>query len=236
MKRKIIEIDEEKCNGCGLCIDACHERALELVDGKAKLISEQYCDGLGDCLPECPTGAITIVERKAEPFNEELVQQRIAEAAGCEESSSQESDAPMCPATRMHKLSETSAPTVSGSELRQWPIQMRLVNPQADYFKNADLLIAADCTAFAYGAFHKDFMEGKTTVIMCPKLDDSEQYTSKLANIIQANDIKSVTVARMEVPCCSMLTHTMKRIMAELEQDIPFREVVLTCDGDIAFS
>lgn len=227
MKRKIVHIDEDKCNGCGLCIDACHERALQMVDGKARLITDEYCDGLGDCLPECPTGAISIVEREAKPFDEELVEQRIAQSAGCD-SSPGGAELPGCPAARASQRPEATA-----SELRQWPVQLRLVSPKAGFFEEADLLIAADCTAFAYGSLHSDYMAGKTTLILCPKLDDSRQYQSRLRDIVRLNRINSLTVVRMEVPCCGVLSRVVRRIISELNEDIPFREVVLGCDGSV---
>ncbi len=227
MKRRIVHIDEDKCNGCGLCIDACHEQALEMVDGKARLVSDEYCDGLGDCLPECPTGAISIIEREAEPFDEELVQKGVAQSAGCD-TSVQEGQATGCPAAM-----ERSLPQQPRSELGHWPVQLRLVNRGASFFSGADLLVAADCTAFSYGAFHRDYMQGRTTVILCPKLDDISEHHAKLREILHQNRINSITVARMEVPCCGVLSNLVRRILGELDDDIPFNETVLGCDGRV---
>jgi len=238
--RKIISIDEEKCNGCGLCINACHEGALELVNGKAKLISESYCDGLGDCLPECPTGAIKIVEREAEPFDEEAVKARMevkksnfSEILGCgcpgshariiEKHESEEYSSCSCHESNSVKME---------SQLRQWPCQIKLVPINAPYLNNSNLLIAADCTAYAYANIHNDFMKNKITLIGCPKLD-SINYADKLTEIIKHNDIKSVTVLRMEVPCCSGLTNAVKQALINSGKMIPWRVIVIGTDGSI---
>lgn len=199
MVRKIIKIDENLCNGCGLCVQACHESAIGLVDGKAKLLRDDYCDGLGNCLPACPTGAISFEEREALEYNEEEVKRNIMEK--------------------------------SPSMLRQWPVQIKLVPPNAPYFKNADLLIAADCTAYAYKNFH-NFMFNKVTLIGCPKLD-AVDYSDKLAQILQANPIKSITVIRMEVPCCGGIVHAVKTAMMKSGQIIPWEVVILGTDGTI---
>ena len=203
MKRNIIKIDEDKCNGCGICIDACHEGALQLIDGKAKLVSESYCDGLGDCLPECPTGAITIEEREAEAFDEEAVKKRMEEMKAMKETPNL---ACGCPGTHSKTIErkpvETTKPAEPvTSQLNQWPCQIQLVPPNAPYFNNAHLLVAADCSAFAYGNVHNDFMKNKITLIGCPKLDHVD-YSEKLTDIIKINNIKSVTVLTMQVPCC----------------------------------
>ena len=200
MVRKIIHIDEEKCNGCGLCATACHEGAIGMVNGKAKLLREDFCDGLGDCLPACPTGAITFEEREALMYNEQAVNDAKKKTA-----------APLacgCPGTMAKAITrkdapvgETAAPTHNPSRLSQWPVQIKLVAPNAPYFDGAKLLVAADCSAFAYGNFHNDFIKDKVCIIGCPKLDMVD-YTEKLTAIIANNDIKSVTVVRMEVPCC----------------------------------
>lgn len=253
MKRKIIEIKEELCNGCGLCVDACHEAAIELVDGKARLISDEYCDGLGDCLPECPTGAILMIERDADPYNEELVMQRIREREEEEAkamSSNHEHPAPShtgcgCPgmAAASIQRQDDEAETHSHhhphhqqevpSELRQWPVQLNLVHPQAPYLKEADLLIAADCTAYAYGNFHNEFMKGKVTLIGCPKLDDNQYYVEKLTEMFRLNAPKSITVVRMQVPCCGGITAGVRQAMLDSRTIVPYKEVTLSADGQI---
>lgn len=238
MKRNIIQIDEDKCNGCGLCINACHEEALQLVNGKAKLVSDSYCDGLGNCLPECPTGAIAIVEREAEAFDEAAVQQKMA---------SHQTPAPPalacgCPGThaKMIQRSEpVEAPAVvsaqnppAQSQLRQWPCQIQLVPVNAPYFENANLLVAADCTAYAYANFHNDFMRNKITIIGCPKLDEAD-YAGKLTEILKAHEIKSVTVLRMEVPCCGGIVHAVKQALVDSGKMIPWQVVTVGTDGEI---
>ena len=237
MIRKIISIDQEKCNGCGLCIDACHEGALELIDGKAVLISDEYCDGLGDCLPECPTGAIEIIEREAAPFDEELVKERMQSRSAAHTG---------CPGSRAKVLNQaplsTRAPQNSTqaekteqrpSKLGQWPCQLKLVNPQASYLKNANLLIAADCTAFAHASFHERFMDGRITLIGCPKLDDNNYYIQKLAEIIKLNNPQSIKVVRMEVPCCNGIVRAVKEAMLLAETVVPYSETVLSVQGEI---
>lgn len=244
MKRKIIEIDKELCNGCGLCVNACHEGAIELVDGKATLISEEYCDGLGDCLPECPTGAIKIVEKDAAEYNHELVMKRMAEkkkSNGCKTGFAGGG----CPGQRAMKLErneQKSQPVMTGerqnsgdisSKLGQWPVQLGLIHPHAPYLDNANLLIAADCCAYAYGNFHNDFIAGKITVIGCPKLDNLDDYIEKLTEMFKANNIKSVTVTRMEVPCCGGIVHAVKKALLNAQKIIPYREVIIGTDGNI---
>ena len=236
MLRKIIKIDEEKCNGCGACADACHEGAIAMVNGKAKLIKDDYCDGLGDCLPTCPTGAITFEEREAAAYDEEAVQVRMAEknkqvpplACGC-------------PGISAHAITRNPVaapePAVDtsfdmASQLRQWPVQIKLVPINAPYFKDANLLVAADCTAYAYGNFHNKFMKSKITLVGCPKLDDGD-YTEKLTAIIRDNDIKSVTLVRMVVPCCGGLERAVKTALADSEKMIPWQVVTITTDGNI---
>ncbi|MDU1413128.1 MAG: 4Fe-4S binding protein [Clostridium sp.] len=202
MKRKIIKIHEDICNGCGICVDACHERAIEIVDGRAKLVSDIYCDGLGDCLPNCPTGAIEIIEREALEYNDDAVQIRKKEID-----------------------------TVS--ELSQWPIQIKLVNTSANYLKGADLLIAADCTAYAYKDFHKRFIKGKITLIGCPKLDDNKYYEEKLTEIFKKNNINSITVVRMEVPCCLGIVKSVQNALLNSGLSIPYNEVVISTKGEL---
>ncbi len=246
MKRKIISIDENKCNGCGLCAEGCHEGAIEMINGKAKLISDEYCDGLGDCLPQCPTGAIEIIERESKEYDEEAVKIRMSQREK-EKSSSQKLPCG-CPGTMAkkierktltvpnnasNKLQEKHCETPMESELSQWPVQLKLVNPNAKYFKDANLLVAADCTAYAYANFHKDFIKDHITVIGCPKLDDNELYKEKLAEIIKSNNIKSITVVRMEVPCCSGIVNAVKAAMLQAETIVPYKEVTISTDGKV---
>lgn len=237
MVRKIIKIDEDKCNGCGLCVNACHEGALQLIDGKAKLISESYCDGLGDCLPECPTGAIKIEEREAEAYDEEAVK-KLMEA---KKNQSSENLACGCPGTYARTIEkqgqkaehyDSCCHESMESKLRQWPVQIKLVPANAPYFHNSHLLIAADCTAYAYANIHKDFMKNKITLIGCPKLD-SINYAEKLTEILKSNEIKSITVLRMEVPCCSGLSGAVKESLVRSGKMIPWRIVVIGTDGSI---
>ena len=242
MKRNIIHIDQEKCNGCGLCVKACHEGAIQMIDGKARLLSDEYCDGLGDCLPQCPTGAIEIIEREATDYDEEAVQRRQAEIAD-----KKEAQKPMpcgCPGTaarsiqRPVKHEQVEAPKNavmedSVSELRQWPVQLNLINTKAAYLNGANLLIAADCAAYAYANFHKDFIKDHITVIGCPKLDDNEHYKEKLGEILKNNSIKSITVVRMEVPCCGGIVQSVRQAMLNSQVIVPYREVVISTGGDV---
>lgn len=249
MIRKIVQIDEKKCNGCGLCITACHEGAIELVDGKAKLISDEYCDGLGNCLPNCPADAIEIIEREAVDFDEEAVQKLLEEKkTKLNKQQSQKSD-PMpcgCPGTAARKIErkisisqkpikvEVKNTQQEGvSELRQWPVQLRLINTKANYLQGADLLVAADCTAYAYANFHNDFIKDHITVIGCPKLDDNEYYKEKLAEIIKNSNLKSITVVRMEVPCCGGIVNAVKSAMLQAQTIVPYKEVTIGTDGTI---
>mgnify|MGYP000982273753 CR=1 FL=1 len=247
MKRNIIKIDEDKCNGCGICVTACHEGALRMINGKARLISEAYCDGLGACLPECPTGAITIEEREAEAFDEEAVKANMARAQqhNAHPAEKVQASAPMacgCPGSQARAFDRKSvtepAPVQTGtfqkpeSQLRQWPCQIKLVHPQAPYFENAHLLIAADCTAYAYANIHNEFMKNKITLIGCPKLDDGD-YSEKLTAILAANNIKSVTVLRMEVPCCGGIVQAVKNALIASGKMIPWQVVIITTDGQI---
>ena len=229
MIRKIIKIDEEKCNGCGICVDACHEGAIELIDGKAKLTREDYCDGLGDCLPACPTGAITFEEREAPAYDEKAVQK----------AKEQEASAPLpcgCPGTQSKTIvrENSSCSSLSKSEnvsqLRQWPVQIKLVPVNAPYFDGAKLLVAADCTAYAYGNFHNEFIRNHVTLIGCPKLDEVD-YTEKLTAIIANNDIKSVTVVRMEVPCCGGIEFAVKNALQASGKFIPCNVATISTDG-----
>ena len=231
MLRRIIKIDEDKCNGCGLCATACHEGAIQMIDGKAKLTREDYCDGLGDCLPACPTGAIAFEEREAPAYDHAAV--LAAQAAKAEEKE------PLpcgCPGTQSKKLERNNAAAVRSetveSELTQWPVQIKLVPLNAPYFENANLLIAADCTAFAYGDFHRKFIKNRVTLIGCPKLDEGD-YAEKLTEIIKRNNIKSVTVVRMEVPCCGGIENAVKRALQNSGKFIPWQIVVISTDGTI---
>ena len=210
MIRRIIQIDEEKCNGCGICADACHEGAIGLVDGKAKLLREHYCDGLGDCLPACPTGAISFVEREAPAYDEAAV--KAAQAA----------KKPTTPPIALHQE----------SQLRNWPVQIKLAPINAPCFDGAHLLIAADCAAYTYANFHQDFIRNKVTLIGCPKLDGVD-YSMKLKAIIAGNDIKSVTIVRMEVPCCGGLEFAAKKALQESGKFIPWQVVTISIDGKI---
>lgn len=232
MIRKIIKIDEEKCNGCSLCAEACHEGAITMVDGKAKLIRDDYCDGLGDCLPVCPTGAITFEEREAKAYNEAAVKANMAKKQGRQLGG--------CPGSQMKQFERAAAPATyekpqdfaPQSQLQQWPVQIKLVPVQAPYFENANLLIAADCTAFSYGNFHDEFMKNKITVIGCPKLDEGD-YTDKLTAILTENNIKSVTVVRMEVPCCGGLSNAAVTALKNSGKMIPWQIVTVSTDGSI---
>ena len=238
MKRKIITIDEEKCNGCGLCVNACHEGAIALVDGKARLISESYCDGLGACLPHCPTDAITIEEREAEAFDEAYaLNYQKAQEAKRRQPAIQEAHTCACPGIAPRSLErapvqERQAAAAQPSELAQWPCQIKLAPVNAPYFQQANLLIAASCTAFAYANIHSEFMRGKVTLIGCPKLDGVD-YSEKLSAILSANEIKSVTVLRMEVPCCGGIVAAVKNALRESGEMIPWRVVTVSTDGRI---
>lgn len=235
MIRKIIKIDEEKCNGCGLCAQACHEGAIGMVEGKAKLLRDDYCDGLGDCLPVCPTGAITFEEREAADYNREAVEAKASAKQGAASHGCPGSAAVMFERNGECLQSDAisgAADKDSGSKLSQWPVQIKLVAPNAAYFDGADLLIAADCTAYAYGNFHNDFIKNKVCIVGCPKLDMVD-YTEKLAAIISDNDIKSMTVARMEVPCCGGIENAAKEALKKSGKFIPWQIVTISTDGRV---
>lgn len=265
MIRKIIHIDEEKCNGCGLCASACHEGAIDMIDGKAKLVRENYCDGLGDCLPNCPTGAITFEEREAPAYDDAAVKKtqeearQVAMKMTVEEIMQIEDEnerrklmtAKMkeegtvahggCPGARSMQLSAAAdAPTPAEAapsskpvpRLAQWPCQIKLVPPKAPFFEGVKLLIAADCTAYAYANMHEEFMRGRTTIIGCPKLDDID-YSEKLTDIIKNNDVQEVTIVRMEVPCCGGLEMAAKKALQESGKFIPWQVVTISRDGRI---
>ena len=264
MKRKIVEIDEAKCNGCGLCANACHEGAIAMVGGKAKLVKDDYCDGMGDCLPECPAGAIKIVEREAAAYDEKAVQERkmakmqeLMKVGGMSLAGKMPPPGGLdrrslggggCPGKAMRQFNRTGGPQSSAavadaqerprqsfgtpSELAQWPCQIRLVPVKAPFFKGAKLLIAADCTAYAYANFHQEFMRGKVTIVGCPKLDPVD-YSEKLTDILRENDIKSVTIVRMEVPCCGGLELAAKKALQASGKFIPWQVVTLSLDGQV---
>lgn len=236
MIRKVIKIDEDKCNGCGLCVTACHEGAIGLVDGKAKLLRDDYCDGLGNCLPACPTNAISFEEREAAAYDEEAVKQNMAAKANVQPEKVHFG----CPGTKLRTIErKVSQPAIrqaeaaeTTSQLNQWPVQIKLVPVNAPYFKDAHILIAADCTAYAYGNFHNEFMKNKITLIGCPKLDEGD-YSEKLTAILSMNDIKSVTVVRMEVPCCGGIANAAVNALRDCGKMIPWRIVTISTDGQI---
>lgn len=227
MLRQIIKIDGHKCNGCGLCVSACHEGAIGMVDGKAALLRDDYCDGLGNCLPVCPTGAITFEERDALPYDETEVKQNME----------QKEKLPCgCPGTNAKAIIRELSPIQTAQEtpsmLNQWPVQIKLVPVNAPYFENANLLVSADCAAYAYGNFHNEFMRNRVTIIGCPKLDEGD-YSQKLGDIIKCNNIKSVTVVRMEVPCCGGIENAVKTALQNSGKMIPWQVVTISTDGQI---
>ncbi|MGE5633386.1 MAG: ATP-binding protein [Caulobacteraceae bacterium] len=241
-KRKIIQIDEEKCNGCGLCVPNCAEGAIKVIDGKARLISDNLCDGLGACLGECPQGALTIIEREAEEFDEAAVHAHLNPApvhnhqhhghgGGCPGSRAMEIN-------RQNNEAKTTAVSSGDIELKikpqlsQWPVQLMLVPERAPYFENADLLITADCVPFAYPNYHLDLLKGKKVVVGCPKLDDLEYYVEKLTNIVKNNSIKSITVAFMEVPCCGGIVRTAEIALQASGKNIPLNKVLISINGE----
>ena len=244
MKRNVIEIEEDKCVGCGLCATACMQGAIEIIDGKAKLVSESYCDGLGMCLPKCPVDAIHIVEKDTEQFdgsrkNIKAAKPQASQGCGCAGSAAQTIERKMDFTFDTVTVNPSIAPIPQSDEIRgsvqshlsQWPVQLKLVSPNAPYFKDADLLIAADCTAYAYGDFHREFIKGKVTVIGCPKLDDNNYNIDKITQILSMNSIKSITVVRMQVPCCNGIVHAVKEAMLAARCIVPYKEVTITSDG-----
>lgn len=249
MKRKIIHIDQKKCNGCGLCAEACHEGAIDIIDGKAHLVREHFCDGLGDCLPHCPTGAIHIEEREAPSYDEEAVKRAQAKKAAKKDKKSEcHSHEGGCPGSRWMSLKKESDETAAtagnknkksscakeraNSQLKQWPCQIKLIPTEAPFFKGAKLLVAADCTAFAYANLHEDFMKGRITLIGCPKLDGVD-YSEKLTAILANNDIRSLSIVRMEVPCCGGLEMAAKKALKKSGKMIPWQVVTISRDGRI---
>ncbi len=238
MKRRIIEIDRDTCNGCGACAAACHEGAIAMVAGKAQLMRDDYCDGLGDCLPACPTGAIRFVEREAAAYDEQAVlanQQKKMQERMKNEGMSLPCGCPGSQSRRIEhaECAGTEAPAArSVSRLAQWPVQIKLVPENAPYFDGARLLIAADCTAYAYAAFHERFMKGHITLVGCPKLDGVD-YSEKLTEILRGNAIESVTIVRMEVPCCGGLEHAAKTALQRSGKRIPCQVVTISTDGNL---
>ena len=252
VKRKMIRIDEEKCDGCGLCIPACPEGALQIIDGKAKLVTESFCDGLGACLGDCPRGALTVEEREAEGYDEEGVIGHIKENSPelldkhlshlrehADELPQHHSHAGIssCPSARMLQWEKKDEAATGRervhSELRQWPVQLHLVPPHAPYFRNADLVLVADCVPFAYGDFHRDFLQGKAVAIGCPKLDDPDAYIDKVAKILRVADVKSLKVVHMEVPCCHGLVHIAREALKKEGKDIPLELVKVGIKGEV---
>jgi ferredoxin len=241
VNRKIIRIDEELCDGCGQCIPSCAEGALQVVDGKARLVKDIYCDGLGACLGECPTGALSIIKREAEDFDEDAVEEylRSKEQDGMNQD---ETMACGCPSTQIQSFipsgsrEEANIPTVRGgqnSTLTHWPVQIRLIPPTAPFLKGADLLVAADCTPVAYPNFHRDFIKGKVVMVGCPKFDDRQEYVQKFADIFRTADIKSITIVMMEVPCCHGLPAIVEKGMEMAGKKVPMEKVLIGGQGDI---
>ncbi len=239
--RKIIQIDDELCDGCGQCVPSCAEGAMEIIDGKARIVADKYCDGLGACLGDCPNDALTIVEREADDFDEEAVEEFLK---GKEKTDSpvEQPVAGACPSAQLQSFTPSTpcqaanAPvrqSSGGSELSHWPIQIRLVPPTAPFLKGADLLVAADCTPLAYPNFHQDFLKGKVVMVGCPKFDDVEGYTQKFTEIFREADIKSITTVIMEVPCCSGLPMIIEKAMKAAGKEIPLEEVVISTRGEI---
>ena len=236
LMRKIVKIDDEKCNGCGVCVPSCAEGALQIINGKAKLISEQYCDGLGACLGECPQGAIIIEERKAEEFNEEAVEHHLQTKesvsdelpCGCASTTVTQFERKTSSATSTAEITEATSKPM----LTHWPVQLTLVPPFAPFLQGADLVLAADCVPFAYAGFHQDFLKDHALVVACPKLDDFEAHLRKLTELLRHSEVKSLTAVHMEVPCCFGLVHMAQQAIQASGKDIPFREITIGVKGD----
>jgi ferredoxin len=242
VSRKIIRIDEDLCTGCGECVPSCAEGAIEIVDGKARVLAEKFCDGLGACLKECPSGALSIEERVAEDFDEHAVESHLAERDKAQAPQAEDPMACGCPSSHIQilgrtgpceKANEPCGQEASGSELSHWPVQIRLVPPKAPFLKGAHLLVAADCTPVAYPGFHRDFLKGKTVLMGCPKFDDVDAYVEKFRDIFREADIQSVTVLDMEVPCCSALPGIVKKGMKDAGKKVPLEEVTISPRGEI---
>lgn len=238
MKRNIIKIDEDKCNGCGECVVDCAEGALQIINGKARLVKESLCDGLGACIGHCPTGALTIEERQADAFDEQEVEKHLQNTS--KKFSAEHHHHHGCPGQMAKQWDAVSTPTqvtsqaIPQSALRQWPVELKLLNPSAPYFKNAHLLIAADCVAFAFGNFHQRFLQGKALIIFCPKLDQAyEEYVEKLSLILMNNDIQSLTVVHMEVPCCSATTNIVQEAIKRSGKQIIIKDYTISLQGEI---
>jgi len=237
--RKIIKIDEDKCNGCGLCIPNCAEGALQIVNGKVKLIHDKFCDGLGACLGHCPQGALQLIEREADEFDEEAVTELLGKQKGCQPTTHH-----ACPGSLVRSVKPEAKTSQAGvvssgdvvinikSQLTNWPVQLTLVPPTASFFEGAELLVTSDCVAFAYPNYHLDLLKGKKVVVGCPKLDDLSSYVEKLTAIITRNDLKSITVAIMEVPCCSAMLKAVETALNRAGKDIPLQKVVISVDGE----
>lgn len=241
VKRKIIEIDEERCDGCGQCVPACAEGAIQVVEGKARLVAEKYCDGLGACLGECPNDALRIIERKAEDFDEQTVEEHL-KSKGQAQSPAESAMACGCPSAQIQNFipprscQEFNQPvfiSTAGSALSHWPVQIRLVPPTAPFLKGADLLVAADCTPVAYPHFHQNFLRGKVVMVGCPKFDEVQAYVQKFADIFRTADIKSITLVVMEVPCCQGLPMIVKKGMEMAKKKIPLAQVVISTRGEV---
>ena len=251
MKRKIVNIDEEKCTGCGACAEACHEGAIAMIDGKARLIRDDYCDGLGDCLPECPAGAISIIEREAQDYDRAAVEKHMAENRRAEKACPTGHAGHGCPGSMARTIlrdeqensphsqnstgtssAEDSLRNAPASRLQNWLVQIKLAPVHAPYFENANLLVAADCTAYAYARFHEDFIKNRVALIGCPKLDDTD-YSEKLSAILEENSIKSLTIVRMEVPCCGGIEYMATEALKQSGKFIPWRVVTISVDGQI---
>jgi len=241
VRRKIVKIDEERCNGCGLCVSACAEGAIQLIDGKARLVSDVYCDGLGACLGECPQGAITIEEREAEEFDPHQVEERLTRLKSAQDQKTCQ-PACACPGSAVLTMKtvqpqpEIESTAATPSMLTNWPVQLNLVPINAPYFQYADILLSADCTAFAHPDFHRKVLTGKVLIVGCPKLDDAQHYLEKLSEILRQNDVKSLTIARMEVPCCAGLTRIAQTAVLLSGKSIPVREFIISTRGEVRTS